>query len=342
MGSPRDGRSVARGQLQASSINGGVRTVDGRRSGATAPAWAQSTENAGLEPLILNSLFRALGRFGLGICCPGSGLLLAQHFHINAGATQPKMGAPLFFANGTSWDSHSGFVIRLNPTNSPAYGPIYLGGNEITFTSLPATLDNGGPDRFAALPGTHVNQVAVSVDGPIGGVFSFWDSYDGFFEATEITFSLPVGTRSGTNQFSLSENDGSPSADPYGHIHGRKFSVNLPGLYRVGFRLVDTSANGPGGGPVQSPSELTYFYFQAGTTLSPSIPGGNPGGTGEPETLFFATSANRNYWIQATTSLAVPTQWSTVGGPIPGSGRLETWVPSSPPTGVRFYRLQVE
>jgi hypothetical protein len=82
------------------------------------------------------------------------------------------------------------------------------------------------------------------------------------FDATEITFTVPVGTTAGTNRFALSENDGTAGADPYGHIHGRMFSATVPGWYVAGFRLVDTGRNGPGGGPRHAPSDLAYFNFR--------------------------------------------------------------------------------
>jgi hypothetical protein len=73
---------------------------------------------------------------------------------------------------------------------------------------------------------------------------------------------------SGTNHIVVSETDGSPEADPCGHTHGRLYSVDKPGLYTVGFRFVDTSTNGPGGGPIQSPSDRFYLYLQADVTVT--------------------------------------------------------------------------
>lgn len=261
---------------------------------------------------------------------------LGQHFHVNAGVVAPEAGAALTFANRASFAEESRFVIHLRPVESPVYGPIYYGGSDLTFTALPATLDNGGPSPKAALPGTRIAAIVESVSGPQGGAFSFWDSFDGFFDATEITFTEPTGTSGGTNRFLLSENDGSPGADPYGHIHGRKFSATLPGVYRVGLRLVDEALNGPGNGPMQAPSERIVFLFQAGLTLSVvSIQDGTA-------TVQFGTEANRTYRLETTTELGPAAVWKTLGVPIAGTGRLETitGLPAANPE--TFFRVRVE
>lgn len=258
----------------------------------------------------------------------------AQHRHVNAGATAATVGAPLSFANRAQFDADSGSFFQLNATNHPVYGPIFFGGSDVTFTSLAATLNNGGPDPNAALPGTRIEMIFESVQGPSGGSFSFWDSFDGFFDATEITFSVPAGTTKGTQFTFLSENDGSPGADPYGHIHGRKFSADRPGLYTVGVRLVDVGGNGPGGGPIHSPSALTYFNFQAGLTIADiaiSI---------ERATLRFATTAGVDYFIDSTSSLDPKTVWSPIAGPIAGTGKVVSVDVPRPAESPVFFRLR--
>ena len=259
-----------------------------------------------------------------------------QHFHVNAGAVAPEAGAALTFVNRALFADESRFVIQLRPVEDPVYGPIFHGGGDLTFTALPATLDNGGPSPKAALPGTRIAAIVETVSGPPGGTFSFWDSFDGFFDATEITFTVRTGTTGGTNRFLLSENDGSPGADPYGHIHGRKFSATLPGIYRVGLRLEDDALNGPGNGPLHAPSERIVFLFQAGLTLTVrSIQEGTA-------TVEFGTESNRTYRIESTPALGPTAVWKPVGEPVTGTGRLETvtGLPAADPQ--TFFRLRVD
>ena len=260
----------------------------------------------------------------------------ARHVHVTAGATAPSVGSKLFFVNGGSLNADSGYLIHLQPVHSSSYGDIFFGGSDITFTSAATTPDHGGPEPFAALPGSHLVQVLDSVVGPPGGEFSFWDSFDGFFDATEITFTVPVGSKNGINQFSLSENDESEGADPYGHIHGRKFSVNLPGLYSVGFRIIDSNHNGPDGGPLHSRSDLAWFNFQAGTTLS------DIQRQGDGVVLKFGTEEGKSYYIETSETATGPHPWRTLFGPIDGNDRLQTVEVPLPGGSTAFFRLRVE
>ena len=260
----------------------------------------------------------------------------AQHRHVNAGAMAATVGAPLYFANGSLFDAASGSFFPLTATNHPVYGPIYFGGSDVTFTGLAATLNNGGPDPSAALPGTRIEMIFESVQGPTGASLSFWDSFDGFFDATEITFSVPTGTTNGTQLTLLSENDGSPGADPYGHIHGRKFSADRPGLYTVGVRLVDVGGNGPGGGPMHAPSALTYFNFQAGLTIADIAL------AADRTTVRFATMSGVDYFVEWANSLNPQATWSTAAGPVSGTGKLVSLDLPGPATGGTFFRLRTE
>ena len=262
--------------------------------------------------------------------------VVAQHRHINAGAVAPQAGSKLYIANGASFDAASGFLVHLASTNHPVYGPIFLGGSDITFTSLPSTADYGGPDPKAAQPGAHLVMVLVSLSGPPGGALSFWDSFDGFFSATEITFTVTVGTIGGTGSFALSENDGSAGLDPYGHIHGRRFSVDRPGLYTAGLVVIDTSANGPGGGPLHPPSDPVYFSFQAGTTIADIKL------SADGTTARFGTDAGKTYFVEAADALAPSPAWTTVAGPVAGTDRLGSVSIPGPAGSARYFRLRVE
>jgi hypothetical protein len=107
------------------------------------------------------------------------------------------------------------------------------------------------------------------VSGPVGGTFSFFDH-----GAVTPTYSLGVGSSVGSgNLFELSDDTlgaGDPGADPFGHIHGRRFAADVAGSYQVGFRIVDTSVNGFGGGPIQADSQLYLITFNAVAVPEPA------------------------------------------------------------------------
>lgn len=259
----------------------------------------------------------------------------AQHAHLNAGAIDSTPGNRLYFANGFNFITNSGYFLNLKAeTNGP-----YAGYHQapLSLTALPATGDNGGPAFGHAVRGTRIEAEIVSVLGPAGGAVGFWES-DGDEDATTITFSVPTGEAAGTRSFLLSQTDGAPGSDPAGHIHGRRFSATLPGLYVVGFRLKDTGRNGPGGGPIHPESEVFPMYLQAGVTL----------GMIQREegsvVLTFAAEKARTYWVEKVAQLPVvsESEWQVVAGPIIGAGKLETVQELPTPEPVTFYRLRVE
>lgn len=255
------------------------------------------------------------------------------HEHLAAGAAMSEAGAALVFVNAGNFAAESGYVIPLEQaTNGPYAGYHHA---ELTFVCQPATPDLGGPAPFHPIPGTHVEAVVETVEGPGGGQFGFWESPGDEQTATQLTFSVPVNEAGGTNRFPISENDGSPGADPYGHFHGRVFSATEPGLYRVGFRFVDTAANGPAGGPLHPPSARFFLHFQAGITLA--------GITNTPEgpQLLFAAAQDFQYVVESSSTLNDPTAWKPLGDPVTGDSRLHT-VSAPPGDDRRFYRLRRE
>jgi hypothetical protein len=103
------------------------------------------------------------------------------------------------------------------------------------------------------------------ISGPAGGHFALWET-----NSTAITgpaIVLAPG-ESATNLFRLSQTDGSPTADPFGHIHNRRFSATRPGVYQVGFQAIDASTNGVAGGPIHIPSVVLPVWFQAGVNVA--------------------------------------------------------------------------
>jgi hypothetical protein len=264
------------------------------------------------------------------------GELRAQHLHINAGALSTTNRAPLYFVNGDGFVASSGFAFSsVLRTNGPAVGYYDAG---VTFTAVFGDGSEGPP---AAL-GSQLALVIKSVSGPEGGSFAYWESFQGNCEqaAESITFSLPVGTTDGTNRFLLSQNNGLPGEDPYGHCHGRRLTMTKPGLYTVGTQLVDVSRNGPGGGPIHTPSPLYQFYFQADTTIARLAP------TNSSVTATFATLPSNvarqySYFLEANAALDGIELWTTVAGPVRGDNRLQTLTDSETTQPQRFYRLRV-
>lgn len=200
---------------------------------------------------------------GLGLTVPG-----VQAQHLNAGALSTAQDGQLYFNNAAGFVNDSGFVVTsvspsMNYSNSGTYAGLFNTGSP-TFTALAQTTANGAtPSPNAAALGAFLQlRLESVVSGPAGGTFSFFDH-----GATSPTFSLGVGNSVASgNLFALSDASlgaGSPGGDPFGHIHGRRFAVDLPGSYQVGFRIVDTSVNGLGGGPIQSDSQLYLVTYTA-------------------------------------------------------------------------------
>lgn len=268
------------------------------------------------------------------LCLLAAGPARAQHAHVNAGAVALTPGSQLNFANGARFSADSGYTIPLKlATNGPYAGYHY---GSITFTGLPSTEFNGGPAPGHALPGSHLELRIVSVTGPAGGSFGFWETPGDELDGTELTFSVPVGETAGTRHFPLSENSGQPGDDPYGHFHGRIFTATRPGLYRVEVQAYDTSGNGPGGGPLHEPSALLPLYFQAGATIAAIEV--TAGGV----QIRFATQAKRNHFLEASPTPADAASWKTVAGPIAGNGLLATVADLPLAETVTCYRLRLE
>lgn len=275
-----------------------------------------------LVPVLVVALL-GLGAFAL----PG----LADT-HIHTGASGTNQNDQLNFSNGVLFDANLTTysfpqVLRTNGFNAGFYR-----GDVLTFTALPATLANGGPITGHAAFGSRLAVQVVSVAGPAGGSFAFWEG-DGESDLGDITFSVPVGETSGTNYLVVSENSGEPGADPYGHVHGREFTTSLPGTYTVGFRVIDLSTNGPNGGPIHAPSDILPVRFQAGVRIETLQLFTNR------VTATFRCPPGISNVLEATESLATP-NWQTVAGPIRGNNNLQTFTVSNAPSGNQFFRIR--
>jgi hypothetical protein len=256
--------------------------------------------------------------------------------HIYAGALGTNQNDKLYFSNGLLFDARlTNFsfpqILRTNGLNKNFYR-----GDVLTFTALPGTELNGGPigptPGHAAF-GSRLAVQVVSVTGPPGGSFAFWEG-DGESDLGAITFSVPVGTTNGSNYFVISQNFGVPNTDPYGHIHGREFTTTLPGTYLVWFRIIDISTNGTGGGPIQSPSDVFPIRFDAGIRIE------NLQLFTNRASAYFRSPTAINNSLEATSSVESGS-WQTVAGPLRGNNNLQFLTETNAPVGNRYYRIRV-
>src|SRR5262245_61192254 len=251
--------------------------------------------------------------------------------HIFAGALGTNQNDKLYFSNGNlfsaSLTSYSfPQVLRTNGLNAG-----YYRGDILTFSALAATIPNGGPIAGHAALGSRLAVQVVSVAGPPGGSFAFWEG-DGESDLGAITFSVPAGTTNGTNYLIISENEGQPGAEPYGPIHGREFTTSLPGTYTVGFRVIDISTNGAAGGPIQSASDVLPVKFQAGLRLETIQTFTNR------VTVSFRSPPGISNLLEATSSLG-SSGWLPVAGPLRGNNNLQVLTETNAPGQSRSYRL---
>jgi hypothetical protein len=248
-----------------------------------------------------------------------------DHGHLNVGAVGTNQNDALTFDNAAIFEVAADYVKTLTFTNGSTYAGYYQGN--ITLTALAATEAHAGPEPNAPALGSQIFAQLVSVDGPTGGAFAFWDT-----GATNPTISRACGT-TGTNTFVLSQNGGLPGSDPYGHIHGRRFTATVPGIYNVGFRAFDVSTNGVGGGPIHSPSDVIKMYFQAGDNIhfiEPDV---------DHTHVTFGARAGYSWQLQAATMLNPP-DWQAIGAPVTGDDYFHEVEDDNPVAGLRYFRVK--
>lgn len=109
------------------------------------------------------------------------------------------------------------------------YTPEFPGGwhaSELTFTTETNALDSA--------VGANPRIELISVSGPAGGNFAFWE-----VGATAPTWTRPTGWNSGSGNvpsFHVVFNGDN-------HVHGRAFTMDKPGDYTVSFCAVDSSGS---------------------------------------------------------------------------------------------------
>ena len=157
----------------------------------------------------------------------------------------------------------------------------------------------------------------ISVNGPMGGSFSFWEvGAPGPTWSRETGWSLDQGNTASFPVIYLGET----------HQHGRAFTMDQPGTYSVTFRAVDADG-------VLTPSEEKIITFQAlpPPRLSIRIENGQV-------VISFLSRLNLLYDLQISTDLATGTWDSVVAGFIDGDGTvIDIPLPLSHPRA--FFRL---
>ncbi len=276
-----------------------------------------------------------MNRFFAGVC----GLLfssiatLAQHGHLNVGATGTNQNDQLIWANGAIFAAESGFVRTMTYTNGGRFSNSY--NQNISLTALPQTTANGGPVANAPAPGSFIVAEIVSVSGPEGGAFQFWEtnSADGV-----PGLSVPTGTTAGTARFDLSDKTrgaGTAGGDPFGHIHNRRMGLSKAGRYTVGFRAVDISTNGQNGGPIHRPSEVLLITFEGLTSIAQFAK------SGDIMNLTFKAEPDTRYEVEYSDDLSA-TSWMPANASV-GHSNAYLSLPVQNATGARrYYRLKAE
>ena len=263
-----------------------------------------------------------------GLVLSSRTLRAQDHGHLGAGAFGTNRNSQLHWENGADFIASSGYVKTFDYTNSGRFAGFYQ--NNITLTALPQTAAYGGPAPGAASFGALILGRLSLLSGPPGGSFGFWET-----NSTAVTGpSVSVGVgETATNMFRVTQTDGSPDADPFGHIHGRRLSATKPGLYQVGFQAVDVSTNGTGGGPIHTPSAVLPVWFQAG----PVVPWLRR--TNNVTWITYGSITNRTCIVEYCTNLS-QMNWiglSTNGG----TDYFQTVSDTNAAGGERFYRFRV-
>jgi hypothetical protein len=254
-----------------------------------------------------------------------------DHGHLNIGASSWDQGSKLTFANGGDFLQSIGYVKTLGIPTNPKYAGFYDGN--ITLTALSYTNGLGEAVPGSPAPGSLIEAQIVSVSGPEGGAFNFWDADS---TAGNPTFTIPTGSAPANAKFIVSEvalGAGSPGGDPFGHIHGRRLSATKPGIYTVEFRAFDISTNGVNGGPIHAPSDPIKIDFQADYNIK-SITW-----TENVAQVTIGTRAGYSFTVQSNTNIADTAKWTDVNT-VTGNDLFQT-IADGTAEPVKFYRVQV-
>jgi hypothetical protein len=269
-------------------------------------------------------------------------------------------------------ESFTAIVYPLRPTppapngtpGSNFYGGYYvLDESALVGFSLTAASDGQADEPVAghAATGSYIWLEIVSVDGPPGAQLGFWDHQRAYFANTP-TITFTTGQPTGNYRYTLSDPifppDPPPGAivtqgldydyfmvpgtvtalafdpleDPFGHVHERAWTVNQPGDYTVGIRLVDLGTN-HNGGPIHAPSQIYYLHFR---TFDPPVPAIAKSGT--DVVLSWPSVSGLTYQIETSTDLLT---WQPLTAPryLTGTGGTLTRTRAIGSDTKRFFRL---
>ena len=218
------------------------------------------------------------------------------HDSLRLGLSGPSSQTAVFVPRGEPW---SGYLLDF---------PGGWHAVELTFTTESGALAIAeGADPYVEL---------ISVEGPPGGQFAFW----------EVGATSPTWARS--SGWSASPED-TPSfpvvyfGEP--HTHGRAFTMDLPGQYSVSFRVVDWNARFS-----ESREYTISFQAQQPPALKIAI-------SGDSIVLSFTSRHGFAYDLQQCLDLS-SNAWETIDFRA-GNGGLQSLGFSRSGLGRGFYRL---
>ena len=199
----------------------------------------------------------------------------------------------------------------------------------LQFMAVAGTTANGGPATNHAALGSQLHLQLVSLSGPPEARLGFWDTGQAL-----PAFTVRTGQNDCTDCIELTQTAGVPGDDPYGLITGRRLAVSEPGLYCLGFRVIDVSTNGAGGGPIHQPSPVYHVYLQAGLTISALTR------QGISATAVFGGEPGKSFYLESSLAPGESAAWQTVAGPLAGTARFQTLSDPGAESGARFFRLR--
>lgn len=236
--------------------------------------------------------------------------ILSAHDHIEVGI-DPTDPTRLGFS-GASYQTAL-FVPAGEPFSN--YLPEFPGNyyaSELSFNAEGHSID--------LATDAHPKIELLSVSGPAGANFFFWE-----------TGSVKPTWRRSTG-WSAEPEEEAPSIIVYehpdgsGHIHGRAFSFDQPGIYEITFRAIDETSQFSASLPktiifnAQPPPQLSIYLENDEVQLS------------------FSSRENLTYDLQVSTTLA-PNSWTTIEEWISGTGETIALFDSVKNRSRAFYRL---